>query len=183
MADVQSQSMELRASPLSGAVSPQWYALYTRPRHEKQVVTQLQRKSIEYFLPLYESQRRWKDRRIQLQMPLFPGYVFVHMALRDRLQVLTIGGAIRFVAFDGRPAPLLERDVEALRQGLRQGLRPEPHPYLKVGRRVRVKSGPLAGTEGILQRKKDRFRLVLSLDLIMRSVAVEVDAADVEPLS
>lgn len=180
---MQQQIIQPCVESITSAVVPHWYALYTRSRHERQVVSQLERKHIEFFLPLYESQRRWKDRRVQLLMPLFPGYVFVHMALRDRLQVLTISGAVRFVAFDGRPAPLSERDVEALRQGLRQGVRVEPHPYLKIGRRVRVRSGPLAGTEGILKRKKDRFRLVLSLDLIMRSVAVEVDAADVEPIS
>ncbi|MGI9101561.1 MAG: transcription termination/antitermination protein NusG [Terriglobales bacterium] len=160
-----------------------WYAVYTRARHEKRVASQLEQKRIEFFLPLYESMRRWKDRRVLLPMPLFPGYIFVHFAVHDRLQVLTIPGVVRLVSFDGRPAPMSERDVEALRQGLSEGLRAEPHPYLKVGRRVRVRSGPLAGMEGILTRKKDRFRLVLSLDLIMRSVAVEVDAADVEPIS
>ena len=162
--------------------SSHWYALYTCSRHEKQVATQLQQRDVEFFLPLYASIRRWKDRRVELQLPLFPGYIFVHTSLQHRIEVLTVPGAVRFVAFNGRPAALSESDLLRLRSGLEQGLSAQPHPYLKVGRRVRVRSGPLAGTEGILLRRKDHFRLVISIDLIMRSVAVEIDAADIEPI-
>ncbi len=161
---------------------PHWYALYTRSRHEKQVAAQLDRKKVECFLPLYQSTRRWKDRRVQLKLPLFPGYVFVHMPPRERVQVLNVPGAVRLVSFNGRPVPLAETEIEILRHGLAQRLRAEPHPFLKVGRRVRVINGPLRDAEGVLIRKKDKFRIVLSVDLIMRSAAVEVDAADVEPL-
>ncbi len=159
-----------------------WYALYTCSRHEKQVAAQLQQRNIEFFLPLYVSVRRWKDRRVKLQLPLFPSYLFVHTPLERRFEVLNLPGAVRFVAFNGRPAALSSADLLKLRVGLAEGISAQPHPYLKVGWRVRLRSGPLAGTEGILLRHKDHFRLVVSIDLIMRSVAVEVDAADVEPI-
>jgi transcription termination/antitermination protein NusG len=170
------------AAGLAEASCAEWYALYTRSRHEKHVAVQLQQRNIEFFLPLYSSVRRWKDRRVNLQLPLFPSYIFVHTSLQHRIEVLNISGAVRFVASTGRPAGLLESDLLRLRAGLDQGLRAQPHPYLKVGRRVRVRCGPLAGTEGILLRKKDQFRLIVSIELVMRSVAVEIDAADVEPL-
>ncbi|MFZ0817757.1 MAG: UpxY family transcription antiterminator [Candidatus Sulfotelmatobacter sp.] len=158
-----------------------WYALYTYARHEKQVVRQIEQRHISCFLPVYRSVRRWKDRRKELELALFPGYVFVHIALKDRLRVLQVASAVRFVSFNGHPVPLPESDMEALMNGLSRGVRAEPHPYLTVGRRVRVRSGPMAGAEGILVRRKDKFRVVLSLDLIMRAVAVEVDEADIEP--
>ncbi|MBZ5627712.1 MAG: UpxY family transcription antiterminator [Acidobacteriia bacterium] len=171
-------SMGLAEAPSAG-----WYALYTCSRHEKQVAVQLQQRDIEFFLPVYTCVRRWKDRRVTLQLPLFPGYVFVHTLLQRRLEVLNVPGTVRFVAFNGRPVALPESDLLRLRSGLDQGLCATPHPYMKIGRRVRVRCGPLAGLEGIFVRKKEHSRIVLSIDLIMRSVAVEVDAADVEPLN
>jgi transcription antitermination factor NusG len=158
-----------------------WYALYTYARHEKQVARQIEQRHISCFLPVYRSVRRWKDRRKELELALFPGYVFVHIALKDRLRVLQMASAVRFVSFNGHPVPLPESDMESLMNGLSRGVLAEPHPYLTVGRRVRVRSGPLTGADGILVRRKDKFRVVLSLDLIMRSVAVEVDEADIEP--
>lgn len=159
-----------------------WYATYVCSRHEKQVLSQLQERRVNCFLPVYRSVRRWKDRRKELELVLFPGYVFVHIDLKDRLRVLQLPSVVRFVSFNGQPAPLPDADIEVLSKGLASGIRAEPHPYLKVGHRVRVRSGPMAGAEGILVRRKDKFRVVLSIDLIMRSVAVEVDEADVEPI-
>ncbi|MBZ5706791.1 MAG: UpxY family transcription antiterminator [Acidobacteriia bacterium] len=161
---------------------PRWYASYTNPRHEKQVARQMEANGIPCFLPLYRSVRRWKDRRKQLELPLFPGYVLVQIALKDRLQVLRLPGVAQLVSFNGKPAPLPGSEVEALRRGLAGGVCVEPHPFLRVGRRVLVRSGPMAGVEGILQRKKDRFRVVISIELIRRSVAMEVDEADLEPI-
>ena len=158
-----------------------WYATYVCSRHEKHVVSQLQERNVDCFLPIYRSVRRWKDRRKELELALFPGYVFVHMDLKDRLRVLQLPSVVRFVSFNGHPAPLPDSEIESLSNGLASGIRAEPHPYLKVGQRVRVRSGPMAGAQGILVRRRDRFRLILSIDLIMRSVAVEVDEADVEP--
>ena len=157
-----------------------WYAAYTCARHEKRVSKQLQERRIDSFLPTYHSVRRWKDRRKELDLPLFPGYVFVHLAGDDRMRVLQVPGVVRFVSFNGRPAPLDNSEIESLRNGIANGVHAEPHPYLKVGRPVRVKHGPMAGTEGILVRKKDKFRVVISVGLIMRSVAVEVQASDLE---
>lgn len=166
----------------SGCWEPLWYAAYTSANHEKRVAQQLAQRSVEHFLPLYRVVRRWKDRRVHQQRPLFPGYVFVRLALHDRLQVLQVPGVAKLVGFSGSPAALPQDEIEALRASLLNRVRAEPHPYLTVGRRVRVKSGSLAGMEGILVRKKNRDRLVISLDLIMRSVAVEVDGLGLEPL-
>jgi transcription antitermination factor NusG len=157
-----------------------WYAAYTSANHEKRVAEQLGIREVEFFLPSYASVRRWKDRRVTLQMPLFPGYVFVRMALRDRLQVQQVPGVAHLVGFDGTPAALPDAEIEALRASLESGVRAEPHPYLAAGRRVRLKSGPLTGMQGILLRRKGNFRVVISIELIQRSLVVQVDAADVE---
>ncbi len=163
-------------------LQPRWYAAYTCANHEKRVGEQLAQRSVEYFLPLYDSVRRWKDRRMKLQLPLFPGYVFVRLALRDRLKVLQVPSVVRLVGFNGHPAALPDREIEALRASMAMRIRTEPHPYLNltIGRRVRVKCGPLEGVEGILIRKKNALRVVLSIELIMRSASVEVDAGDIE---
>ena len=157
-----------------------WFAAYTCANHEKRVVEHFEARDVEHFLPLYASVRRWKDRRVQLDLPLFPGYVFVRIAVGARLRVLEVPGVVRLVGFNGQPYPLAEGEIESLRKGILNGSRIEPHPYLSVGARVRIKSGPLAGVEGNLVRKKNAYRVVLSLDLIARSAAVEVDSADVE---
>jgi transcription antitermination factor NusG len=159
-----------------------WYAAYTCPRHEKSVERQLQERRIECFLPVYRSVRRWKDRRKEIELVLFPGYVFVHILLSDRLQVLQLPGVVRFVSFHGLPIALPEKEIEALRNGLDNQIRLTSHPYLKVGRRVQVKRGPMAGAQGILVRRKQNCRLVISLEAIMRSVALEIDEDNVELL-
>jgi transcription antitermination factor NusG len=159
---------------------PHWYAAYTCAQHEKRVAEQFTQRSLENFLPQYESVRRWKDRRVKLLLPLFPGYVFVRLALRERLRVLETPSVVRLVGFNGHPAALPDKEMEALRACVAAQLAAEPHAYLTVGRRVRIKCGPLAGLEGVLVRRKNIFRVVLSLDLIARSAAVEVDAADLE---
>jgi transcription antitermination factor NusG len=161
-------------------LEPNWYVAYTMANQEKRVAMQLGQRSVEHFLPLYDSVRRWKDRRVKLQLPLFPGYVFVHLALRDRLQVLQVPGVARLVGFNGRPSALPEGEIEAIQTCLAREACFEPYPYMQVGRRVRVKSGPLEGLEGIVIRKKNRLRFVLSLDLINRSAAVEIDGADLD---
>jgi len=171
------------SSLANGFDRPEWYAVYTNARHEKRVTEYLSGRSVQCYLPSYKSVRRWQDRRKEIELPLFPGYVFVRIAYRSRLQVLTAPGVVQIVSFDGKPAPIREAEIETLRQGLSHTAGFEPHPYLKVGKRVRVRNGPLSGMEGILVRRKDGFRLVLSIELIMRSVATEVDEADVEPVN
>jgi transcription antitermination factor NusG len=117
---------------------------------------------------------------MRIELPLFPSYVFVRLALRYRLHILQIPSVVRLVGFNGHPTALPERAVEALREGLAWQLKAQPHPYLTVGRRVRIKSGPLSGLEGILVRKKGNFRVILSIDLIMRSVTAQVELSDLE---
>ena len=157
-----------------------WYAAYTCAKHEKRVAEQLTQRSLENFLPQYGSVRRWKDRRVKLQLPLFPGYVFVRLALRERLRVLETPSVVRLVGFNGQPTALPDKEIEALRACAAAQLQAEPHSYLTAGRRVRIKSGPLAELEGVLVRRKNAIRVVLSLDLIAQSAAVEVDAEDIE---
>ena len=160
---------------------PHWYVAQTCARHEKRIAAQCDARGIEYFLPLYETVSRWKDRRVRLQLPLFPGYIFVRVPLRERLRALEIPSVACLFGSGGLPVPMPDHDMEAMRNGLTSQLRAEPHPYLTAGRRVRIKLGPLAGLEGILLRKKGSFRFVLSIDLIQRSLVADVDIADVEP--
>lgn len=158
----------------------QWHAIYTTARHEKVVARQLGERSIETFLPLYRSFHRWKDRRKLVESALFPSYVFVRIAIEDRLRVLEVPGVVNLVGSKGRFPALPEQEITALRNGLENQVYAEPHPYLKVGRKVRVARGPMTGAEGILTRKKDKYRVVISLDALMRSVAVEIDGGDLE---
>ena len=166
--------------PAEALQNGNWYALYTCPRHEKFVAKQIERRRFSCFLPLYRSVRRWKDRRKELELALFPGYVFVRMALENRLQVLELPGVVRLVSFNGQPAVVPTEQIESIRDRLSGAGSIEPHPYLRTGRRVRVRHGAMTGLEGIVVRRKDRCRVVFSIDLIMRSVAVEVDEGDLE---
>jgi transcription antitermination factor NusG len=164
------------------AVAPtaqlRWYAVYTCANHEKRVAGQFASRSVEHFLPQYESVRQWKDRKVRLQLPLFPGYLFVHLAAEEPRRVLQVPGVVRLVGFNGSPTPMLEEDLRRIREFLGQGLRAEPHPYLQAGRRARVVRGPFAGSEGFVLRRKNRSRLVISIDLIQRAMAIEIDEAD-----
>lgn len=159
-----------------------WYAAYTCPRHEKYVAQQLVNRHIGSLLPLYSSVRRWKDRRKRIDLPLFPGYVFVQMTERNRLDILRLPGVVQLVCFQGQPAAIAPAEIEALRRGTTGSVVVQPHPYLKEGRRVRITSGPMAGTDGIFVRRKHQTRLVVSISLIQRSVAMEIGEADVEPI-
>jgi transcription antitermination factor NusG len=162
---------------------PRWFAVYTTPRHEKHVSEMLAQHEIETFLPLYRSTRQWKKSRpVDLELPLFPTYVFVRIARQARGTVLGTSGVMSIVGSSRESWALPDLEIEALRSGLLER-KIEPHPYLTVGERVRIKAGVMAGVEGVLVRKKNEFRVVLSLDSIMQSVAVEVDGDDVESVS
>jgi transcription antitermination factor NusG len=159
-----------------------WFAVYTTCRHEKRVARHLEQRQIEHFLPIYRTQHKWKDgSRVTLDLPLFPGYVFVRVAVDSRVRVLEVPGVVSMIGRASCPVPLPDLEVEVLRAGL-DPLRVEPHPLLTVGQRVRIRVGALAGIEGIVIRKKGGFRLVLTLDLLMQSIAIEVNGEDVEPL-
>jgi transcription antitermination factor NusG len=172
------QSPRAPLAPTLHTVS-RWYAAYTLPRHEKLVAQQLSQKSVESYLPLYEAIHRWKDRRARVDLPLFPGYVFVQIPLCERLKVLEIASVLRIVSFNGQAAPLPEGEIEALRNALIHR-KAEPFPYLVAGKGVRVITGPLEGLEGVVVRRKGNLRIIVSLHFIMQSVALEIDAADLE---
>ncbi len=160
-----------------------WYAACTSARHEKRIAERLEHDKLEFFLPLYETVHQWKNGRKRLHLPLLPGYIFVRIPLRERLRVLTVPGVAYLVGTSTRPVAVSDAEIQMLRAavGSQRGI--EPHPYLKVGQRVRVIRGPLAGMEGILLRKKDNFRVVLSVDLVMRSVVLDVDGCEITPVS
>ncbi len=161
-----------------------WFAAFTSPRHEKRVDQYLMQREVEHFLPLYRSPRKWRNGlKVVLDLPLFPGYIFVRIKRTERIRVLEVPGVLTIVGGTaGEMAPLPEAEIEALRSGLhlRQA---EPHPLLTVGQRARIRSGALAGLEGIVVRKKGGLRFVLTMDLIMKSIAVEVDGAELEPMN
>jgi transcription antitermination factor NusG len=163
--------------------SSDWYAVYTRHQHEKTIARILENKGFAIFLPLYESPRRWGDRIKLLSLPLLPCYVFVKGGLDRRLDILTTPGIHCFVSRAGEPALIPTVQIDGIRRAVEMGGRVEPHPFLKIGDWVRVKSGPLEGIQGILVRNKNLCRLVLSVEMLGKAAAVEVDAAQVERLS
>jgi transcription antitermination factor NusG len=158
---------------------PLWYTAYTLSRHEKAVAQQLGLRQVESYLPLYLSPRRWADRRALVQVPLFPGYVFVRISERERILVLEHPSVIRLVTFNGRPTPLPHGEIERLRAAL-ELCQAEPFPFLIPGKRIRIRSGPLTGLEGTILRRKSRMRLVVSVEAIQRSIIFDLDGADLE---
>jgi transcription antitermination factor NusG len=173
---------KIERNPLLPDTSRRWYAAYTKPCHEKRVAEHLQIRGIELFLPLYLSSRRWNNGcTATLDRPLFPGYVFVHIPANERVGVLELSGVISIVGTTREPTPLPDEDIERLRSGLHL-TRAEPHPTVTIGEAVRIRRGPLQGMTGMVTRQKNGFRVVLTVDLIMKSVAVEVCADNVEPI-
>ena len=160
-----------------------WYALYTRHQHEKTVAQSLEGKGFQVFLPLYSALHRWKDRTKQLSLPLFPCYVFLRTGGREWLPVLTTPGVHMVVSCSGLPTPIPETEIDAIRRVVENSTLVQPHPFLRTGDWVRVRCGPLADIEGILVRKKNKFRLVLSVDMLGKSASVEVDLASVERIT
>ena len=161
---------------------PHWYAIQTRSRHEKMVRDQLAAKSIKHLLPLWRKRSLWKDRVKYVEVPLFSGYLFGYFALLEKVTVLETFGVARIVGVNGTAVPVPDEQITAVRTMVEHRLPYDPHPYLVEGMRVRIKCGPLIGAEGILIEKRQKHRLVISMDLIQQGVAVEVDIANVEPL-
>jgi len=160
-----------------------WYAVYTRSRHEKVVEAELQRKSIETFLPLREILSQWKDRKQLVQVPLFTGYIFVHAPINQRrLDIVKVPGVARIIGFNNNPEPIPDEQIQAIQTFLQTTIKYDPYPYVKVGQRVEIRRGALRGMQGILVKKKNKFKFILSVDLIQQSVALEIDASDVEPI-
>jgi transcription antitermination factor NusG len=157
-----------------------WYALRTRHQHEKVAAMSLSNKGFEIFLPLYEAVRQKKDRIKRLSLPLFPCYIFMHGSLRRSLDVVTTPGIQGFVLMGSRAAAIPEAEIEAVRRVVNGSFQAEQCSFLQYGDRVRVKSGPLSGIEGILIRRKNHLRLVLSVGVLGKSVSVEVDSTSID---
>jgi transcription antitermination factor NusG len=160
----------------------EWHAVYTRHQHEKLVAASLAGNGFEVFLPTYDTIRQWSDRKKRLSLPLFPCYVFVRSHFERQFQIITTPGVHSMIMFAGRPAVISETEVDAIRRAVDSKLGVEPHPFLRCGDWVRVTSGPLTDVEGILIRRKSSYRLILSAELLGKSIAVEMDAFSVRPI-
>ncbi|HSW51501.1 MAG TPA: UpxY family transcription antiterminator [Bryobacteraceae bacterium] len=157
------------------ANQPQWFALTVKPNHEKAAAQALQSRSLEVFLPLYRARRRWSDRIKELELPLFAGYVFCRFPGSQRARALATPGVTSVVGFGNKPAAVPEAEINSVRTLVSSGLPLSPWPFLRVGERVRIEAGPLAGVEGILSQVKDAWRVVVNVEILQRSVAAEVE--------
>jgi transcription antitermination factor NusG len=180
---VSSQSWEyLQPLPSLGAECEQWYGLHTRPRHEKIVASRLQERGVSIFLPLVKEVHRWSDRKKTVELPLFSCYVFARFKPNrsDRLRVLRVEGVFGLVGSGGEGSPIPEAQIDAVRSLVETQLPWSSHPFLKVGQRVRVRSGALDGMEGVLVSRSGERTLVISVDTIQRSLAVRIEGYEVE---
>jgi transcription antitermination factor NusG len=163
---------------------PRWYAVQTRPRHEKKVAAELAGRGIENYVPLLGQIHRWSDRRKKVELPLFPGYAFVNAALspETRISILRVWGVLNFVGSQNLGTPIPEKQIESIRMLMAQNLQAKPYPFLRSGQRVVVRSGALAGLEGIFLRTEGRKRLVISIESIQQSVVLTIEGYDIQPL-
>lgn len=165
------------------AASPKWFAVFTSSHHEKRVSFHFEQRGIEHFLPVYEQDRKWKNGlKVRLALPLFPNYIFARFEWTKRVSVLEVPHLHRIIgSTGGKPMELSNGEIQALRSGLALR-RAEPHPFLTVGQRVRIRTGAFTGMEGVVLRNKGSIRVVLTIELMMRSVSIEVDESELEPL-
>jgi transcription antitermination factor NusG len=173
----------LKVECVSLQENPRWFAVHTRYQHEKLVATTLLNKGLEVFLPTYDTIHQWSDRKKRVTFPLFPGYLFFKNEIDRWMQILSTPGVNAIIKVGSVPAEIPNNEIVAIRRMVDSTLRVEPHPFLSDGDRVRIKAGPLAGLEGIVSRKKDALRLVLSIQILGQSAAVEIDGCVVERLS
>lgn len=159
-----------------------WYAVRVRSQHEDMVTRHLRVRGLEAFLPLYRSQHRWSDRFKEVELPLFPGYVFCQFDAENRLPVLTVPGVVQLIGVGKKPLPIDESEIVAIQSAAKSGFPTQPCPFLKIGQKVKIEHGPLCGMEGILIGHRGHQRLVLSITLLQRSVAVEINSGGVRPL-
>ncbi len=164
-------------------ISYPWYAVRVKSRHENTVASHLHARGYQAFLPLYKSRNRWSDRFKEIELPLFPGYVFCQFDVLNRLPVLSIPGVVYVVGVGRTPVPIDETEIAAIQATVKSGLPSQPWPFLQIGHRVRIEHGPLCGIEGILLGFRGHQRLVLSVTLLQRSVAVQVDGTWVLAMS
>lgn len=174
----------IQRAALSRPGSLPWYAIQIQSRFGSIASATLRGKGYEEFLPLYRSRRRWSDRMKELELPLFPGYLFCRFNVNDRLlPILTAPGVIGIVGAGKTPVPVDDEEIEAVREILRSGLAAQPWPYLHVGFKVYIEAGPLAGLEGIITNTDKVYRLIVSVNLLQRSVAVEIDREWARPIA
>lgn len=159
-----------------------WYAVRVRSNFESLTVMHLRERGYEELAPSYQTERRWSDRKKRVEQFLFPGYVFCRLAVENRLPVLTAPGVVGLVGFGRIPAPIPDHEIEYIRSMVQSGLLVTPWPFLQVGQPVVIEHGPLAGVEGILEQVKGKFRLVVSICLLQRSVSTEIDRDCVRPI-
>ncbi|MCX6619759.1 MAG: UpxY family transcription antiterminator [Acidobacteria bacterium] len=160
-----------------------WYAVRVRSNFEKATAAALHGRGLEEYVPLYRKRTKWCDRVTTLEVPLFPGYLFCRINIQNRLPVLSTPGVVTIVRFGDQFLPIPDPEVDAIRLAQSSGATILPWPYLRVGQRVRIEQGAMTGVEGILVRIKDDYRLVLSVDILMRSVAVHLDRDSVRPIN
>lgn len=172
-----SEELHQNSSPLHP-----WFALRVRSKHEQVASLHLSRRGYEEFCPSYKVERQWSDRKKTTDQFFFPGYVFCRLNIEDRLPILTVPGVVNIVGFGDGPTPIPEEEVARVRTMVNSGLLVTPWPFLKIGETVLIERGPLAGVEGILQEVKGKFRIVVSINLLQRSVSSEIDRAWVRPL-
>ena len=158
---------------------PRWCVVYTLPRHEKAVANRLISQQIASYLPLYSAVHCWNHRRVEVELPLFPGYVFVRMLLSDRIRILSRPGIIRLLSVNGNLAVFPDEEMENLQSSL-AAWKAKPYPFLTSGKQVRIKSGPFAGLEGTILRRKGKMRLLVTLNLIQSAMLLELDAAEAQ---
>jgi len=161
---------------------PRWYALSVKHQHERRAATALGSKGFEALAPTYRARRQWSDRSKNLDLPLFSGYVFCRFDFDERIPVLDTPGVARIVGFGNGPAPVADEEIAAIKIVVESRLPVRPWPHLKPGDRVRIEDGPLRGVEGILLKEKESLRLVLSVELLQRSIAVELEPESIVPL-
>jgi transcriptional antiterminator NusG len=174
-------SMSPSGTPVPASQHP-WYGIRTRSNRERIAATTLNDRGYEPFLPVYRVRRCWTDRVVTTELPLFPGYVFCRFDHKQRLPIITTPGVVSIIGFGDQPAPLLDEEIEAVRAIVTSGIAAEPAPFMREGQRIRVTHGPLKSLEGTLVRKKSSWRLLISVQLLQRSVSVEVDPSHIEAL-
>jgi transcription antitermination factor NusG len=159
-----------------------WFAVQVKTTHEKRVASLFDYKAYEWFLPLYACRRRWSDRIKQLELPLFPGYIFCRISACERVPILKTPSVLRIVGIGYEPTPIDDQEIAGIQRVVKSGFGISPHPFLRTGQRVRIESGSLYGLEGLIADVRKRDRLILSVNLLQRSIAVEIDSASVTPI-
>lgn len=172
-------SPAVASSPIS---KHPWYGIRTRSNGERIAATALNDRGYEPFLPVCRTRRRWSDRSVTIEVPLFPGYIFCRFDHRQRLPIITTPGVVSILGFGDHPAALTEEEIDAVRAIIDSGVAAEPVPFVREGQRIRVTHGPLKSLEGTLIRKKSSWQLVISVELLQRSVSVEIDPDHIQAL-